>query len=613
MKKIRLGAAAAFLSFCLPVVLLSGCGREAKPEKGGTGALTILTTGIDYSNFEKLLHEKYPEVSLEFISYTGPNGTGYSQYLLNNGKIPDIFTVSIFGSPEKQKDSLLDLSGYEFLNHYKTMDINQVTLDGSVYMVPASSAIIGLYYNKTLFAEQGWALPGSFEGLMELTGTIREAGIDPVAAQFELAGNGFFDLFTLAKTDFLSTPDGYQWEQDFKAGKAEARGGLSDAAAQMQTMIDCGFLDAEDTRRTMEECCDHFFNRGAAMYLNGGSIPRFTQNEDGTGDRYGIMPFLGFNDANNVLITKPLVYFGLSKSLSEPGNEQKLEHALKFMELLATEEGQQSLIGQKDNYKDNYIAPLKNTEIPEESPFHEVEDAIRNGYTSTLAYAGYEPLLIDVGEKARDWVAGKCTGDDVLDLADQMQMEAISGSIPPIAVASCDFTLEETAQLQAEAFRMAAGTDIGLVSLGAYHDGVENPSGVCGVLLKGDITRMEVNAIPPGVYGEPVCVLTLSGREIRELLETGFVVNSAVEGFPYIPSGITVNKTAEGTVETITWEDGSAFDENGVYTAAVDQDGYIKEVGQRGAVKETELTVMDVIGEYLRANSPVSPLEHSVR
>ena len=242
-----------------------------------------------------------------------------------------------------------------------------------------------------------------------------------------------------------------------------------------------------------------------------------------------------------------------------------------------------------------------------------MEDAIRNGYTSTLAYAGYEPLLIDVGEKARDWVAGKCTGDDVLDLADQLQMEAVSGSIPPIAVASCDFTLEETAQLQAEAFRLAAATDIGLVSLGACHDGVENPSGVCGVLLKGDITRMEVNAIPPGVYGERVCVLTLPGREIRELLEKGFVVNSAVEGFPYIPSGITVTKTAEGTVETITWEDGSAFDENGVYTAAVDQDGYTEEVGQRGSVKETELTVMDVVGEYLRANSPVTPLEHSVR
>lgn len=157
------------------------------------------------------------------------------------------------------------------------------------------------------------------------------------------------------------------------------------------------------------------------------------------------------------------------------------------------------------------------------------------------------------------------------------------------------------------------GHGIGLVFLGACHDGVENPSGICSVLLKGDITRMEVNAIPPGVYGEPVCVLTLPGREIRELLEKGFVVNSAVEGFPYIPSGINFTKTAEGTVETITWEEGSAFDENGVYTAAVDQDGYIKEVGQRGAVKETELTVMDVIGEYLRANSPVTPLEHSVR
>lgn len=85
----------------------------------------------------------------------------------------------------------------------------------------------------------------------------------------------------------------------------------------------------------------------------------------------------------------------------------------------------------------------------------------------------------------RDWVAGKCGSDDVLALADKLQS---------------DFTLEESAQLQAEAFRIAAGTDIGLVSLGGYHDGVENPSGFCGMLFKGDITEMVVNAIPRSIW-----------------------------------------------------------------------------------------------------------------
>lgn len=608
MKKIKISINTLFLVLIASAALLFGCGSDEEPKNSEHEPLTIMTTGIGFSKFEKLLQEKNPEVRLDFISYTGGNGTGYAQYLLDNCKIPDIFTISIFGTPEKQKKSLLDLSGYEFLTNYKTADINQVTLDGAVYLVPTSSNIVGLYYNKTMFNENGWEVPHSLDELLELTKTIRAAGIDPVAAQFELDGNGFFDLFTLAKTSFLSTPDGRQWEQDFKAGKASAKEGLSDAADELQAMIDSGFLDTEDTKRTMDNCIDYFYNRGAAMYLNAGAISRFTQNKDGTGDQYSIMPFLGQSEDDTVLITNPMTYLGLAKSLSEPGNEQKLEDALKVMELLATEEGQQSLVAQVNTY----IAPLKNTEITETSPFYAVAEEISSGHTSNLAYAGYEPIIIDVGRKVRDWVNGECTSDDVLELADKVQADYLNGNVPPIAEASQDFTIEETAQLQAEALRLAAGTDIGLLSLGGYHNGVENPSGVCGTLFKGDITQMVVNAIPPSKFGEPICILTLSGKEIHALLEDGFLVDSKAESFPYIPAGITVTKSEEGTVQNITWADGSAFDEDATYTVAVDQDGYTEEVGRKGTVQVTEWKVMDVVGDYLNANSPVSPLEHSI-
>ncbi len=345
------------------------------------------------------------------------------------------------------------------------------------------------------------------------------------------------------------------------------------------------------------------------MYVNAGTLPRFTQNEDGTGDQYGIMPFPGLAKDTSVLITKPLCYFGLSNALSAPGNEQKLEDALKVMALLATEEGQQSLVIRQGNY----IVPLKNTKISEDSPFIEVEETIRSGHTSTLAYAGYEPIIIGVGEKVRDWVTGKCSGADVLALADALQGDYLSGDIPPIAVAEKDFTLEESAQLQAEAFRQAAGADIGLVSLGGYHDGVENPSGVCGLLFKGNIDQMVVNALPPAFFGEPLCVLTLTGADVKALLETGFVVDPGVESFPYIPSGIIVSKTPAGLVEEITWADGSPFDESASYQVAIDKDGYTDEIAQKGSLQETELVIIDVLAAYLKTNSPVSPLAPSIK
>lgn len=609
---IKKSMRALALAVCLLASLLSGCGNNAagNTANGEHEPLTVVTTGMNYEKFEVLLAERYPGVRLELVSYTGSNGTGYAQYQLEHGKVPDIYNTSVFGMQEEQREYLLDLSGYEFLNNYKTADINQVTLDGAVYLVPTSMSIIGIYYNKTMFAEYGWAVPTNLKELKALVPQIKAAGIDPVSAQFELPGNGFFDLFTLAKTDFLSTPAGIQWEQDFKDGKATAAEGLSGAAEVLKELIDCGFFDVEDTQRSHADARDRLFNREAAMYVNAGTIQRFTENEDGTGDQYGIMPYFGAGDDSSVLISQPLRYYGLSRELEKPGNEQKLEDAIKVMSLMATEEGQQSLSMRVDDY----VTPLKNSVIPEGSPFHEVETVLQNGHTSNLAYAGYEPIIIGVGEKARDWVAGKCTGEDVLALMDQLQADYLAaGKEPAVAVAAQDFTLEESAQLQAEALRQAAGTDIGMVTLGGYDNGIENKSGVCGLIFEGDLNQGVINAIVPGIYTDPVCILTLSGADLKGMLETGFVVqggeNAGQASFPYVPAGITVSKNVDGKIKEILLSDGTTLDETGSYTVAIDEGGFTKETGEKGKVQTTDLVVVDVIGEYFSAHSPLSPLK----
>lgn len=595
----------------LCAALCVGCSSTSRPGGLEHEPLTILTAKMDYSPFETALHEEYPEIQLEFISYTGDNATEYNQYLLEHDEIPDIYSAFVFSDPQKQKENLIDLSGYEFVNSYMTAQINQVALEGAVYLLPANLGIIGLYYNQTLFAEHGWEVPRNFQELTALTLTIREAGIDPVAAQFELDGNGFFDLMTMAKTDFLTTPAGNQWEKDFLAGNASAAEGLTGAVQQLQELIDCGFLDATDTRRTSQETRELFYNRNAAMYLNAGTIARFTQNEDGSGDRYGILPFFG-TDSGTMLVTLPMAYFGLSKSLQEPGCEQKMEDALKVMEFLATEKGQASLTATTAD-RESYIFSLKSSVFPKDSPLNEILVLIRDGCISTLAYAGYEDILTDIGSKVRDWVAGDCTGGEVLELMDQLQRDSLDDLRPPFAIVTEDLTLEETAQLQAEAFRLATGADIGLVSLGGYHDCVQNPSGVCGRLFAGEIPPELVNAIVPSRYNDPVFVLTLSGREFKTLLESGLILEGTDEGFPYIPAGIAFLKDKNSTVKEITMADGSSFDEAASYTVAVDRGGFTELIGKQGSAVETEIHVAMAVKDYLRANSPISPLEPSIR
>lgn len=46
---------------------------------------------------------------------------------------------------------------------------------------------------------------------------------------------------------------------------------------------------------------------------------------------------------------------------------------------------------------------------------------------------------------------------------------------------------------------------------------------------------------------------------------------------------------------------------------AVDRDGYTQEIDEKGALRVTELAVTGVVGGYLRDNSPLVPLEHSIK
>ncbi len=53
--------------------------------------------------------------------------------------------------------------------------------DGKLYGLPRNTDVPGIYYNKALFDERGWAVPTSFGELLHLCGQARLAGLAPIA------------------------------------------------------------------------------------------------------------------------------------------------------------------------------------------------------------------------------------------------------------------------------------------------------------------------------------------------------------------------------------------------------------------------------------------------
>ena len=79
------------------LLLLSGCGSSSDEASDTDSGALIWETWGGYSAHQKFLElakEKYPDIELEFISYTGGNRTGYSWAQMRAGDIPDIFITS---------------------------------------------------------------------------------------------------------------------------------------------------------------------------------------------------------------------------------------------------------------------------------------------------------------------------------------------------------------------------------------------------------------------------------------------------------------------------------------------------------------------------------------
>lgn len=114
-----------------------------------------------FDGFLELAGRTYPEIEWEYTAYAGANRTGYSWAQMRSDDIPDIFITSQIIDNDLAKERLVDLADYDFVNGLSTALLDQVAIDGGIYVLPVNNVMYGIYYNKTLMEEHNWALPNN--------------------------------------------------------------------------------------------------------------------------------------------------------------------------------------------------------------------------------------------------------------------------------------------------------------------------------------------------------------------------------------------------------------------------------------------------------------------
>lgn len=109
--------------------------------------------------------------------------TKFKAYAMNG--MPDV--ISIWGQPSFL-DEVLDAGVLAELNETDYNDYKFISgsldgfkKDGKLYGLPRNSDVMAFYYNQKLFDDNGWKVPTTYEELLTLGKTIKEAGMVPVA------------------------------------------------------------------------------------------------------------------------------------------------------------------------------------------------------------------------------------------------------------------------------------------------------------------------------------------------------------------------------------------------------------------------------------------------
>ncbi|MFC5405484.1 ABC transporter substrate-binding protein [Cohnella soli] len=234
---------ATVLSLALMLTVLSGCGganKNAAPDSSASNTdsashestqpsqekeVTLQLMGwrnSDDQGLQALLEAfqaKHPTIKIQYTNASTDNYTTAlkTKLLTNDG--PDVFMVHPGGAefvPLAQSGFMEDLSGSEWIGNIQEGAMKAATLDNKVYGIPVDQNLIGMFYNKKIFSDNGLTVPTTWSDLIAIADKLKANGIAPFSFALGDWPKGLPPYSLVASTVLANHPN---WYQDRTAGK----------------------------------------------------------------------------------------------------------------------------------------------------------------------------------------------------------------------------------------------------------------------------------------------------------------------------------------------------------------------------------------------------------
>ncbi len=286
-------------------------------------------------------HEENPNITIEFE--TADTDT-YEQVIatrLSADDAPDIFGVfpGTKFHPTAEAGYLMDLSDEAWVADLFEGAKFVSTYEGKVMTMPVDANVIGVIYNKGIFADLGLEIPTTWTEFLALSAEIKAAGIAPLAF-------GLQDAWVTQLVPYAMAPSAiYRDTLDFDAALYAGEGTFVGSAweqimADYLALRDLGYVNANEMGTGYELANDLMANGSAAMLVQGNWAVAALR-EKAPDVEWGMFP-LPYDAGGDVWVSSAV---GITITIS--ADTEHPEEAKKYLEFWARPEIAEMYLEQK--------------------------------------------------------------------------------------------------------------------------------------------------------------------------------------------------------------------------------------------------------------------------
>ncbi|WP_176444753.1 ABC transporter substrate-binding protein [Paenibacillus herberti] len=218
---------------------------------------------------EKFMKEN-PDIKVEYEGMPGGQFKEFIKTRFASNDASDVIMIHpglAYAITYGNAGYLYDLASEPWISNFTEASLKSSSADGKVYAIPNDMNVLGVYYNKKMFADLSITPPQNWDEFKAAAEKLKAAGKLPISIGNNDGWMTLAALYTMAPSLVYSgTPD---FDNQLNGGTATFAQSWSEMNKNWFSLDEKGYLTPKSTGVSLDQAQQAFAKGEAAMYIDG--------------------------------------------------------------------------------------------------------------------------------------------------------------------------------------------------------------------------------------------------------------------------------------------------------------------------------------------------------